>query len=568
MYEEFQQDSPMFRSSMSQTEEALQQINTIFNDWISLSMIAHNRGQSYIDSMTDLLKSLCEHPSINALGSYKTSFSEIKEMLSTLLACHEGFIFSLQSVFASSLQNFIDTKIQPLSQLKKNYEKILKEIELIKSQTVALKKSYTQKNPSQTESHFIKLHLCEKSWEIMRYDYSYLLSSTNSAAQTLALDQFLSLVFTQWSFTNTAIENLKSKENVISKLSDTIQKAKQALVTREEWMKKEKEGIEMHLNLYKKLPQFKENKEGYLWKQADFFKDWKRRYFKINESELVYYRGQQEILYTTLVLSKITELIDYEHLFAFEIYSATTQKSFILLAESDAEVKEWVYALKLASEQGLLGYEPTANIFCADCLAKAGEWYSLNLGVHLCTTCSGIHRSLGCHISKVKSLHLDNINPITNELISELHNHHDEIWGQGFRPPQFSNIEDRDAYIRSKYQLKSYMIKCKNPNEVLSQAIEAKNVVTAFKAILSGAELTSSRRSENNADIKISENSFNFLHQAARVGDLKMIELLILNGCDPEGRNIEGFTPLEVALISQQNDAVNYILKALEITPA
>lgn len=36
------------------------------------------------------------------------------------------------------------------------------------------------------------------------------------------------------------------------------------MTNREEWMKKEKEGLEMHLNLYKKLPQFKENKEGYL----------------------------------------------------------------------------------------------------------------------------------------------------------------------------------------------------------------------------------------------------------------------------------------------------------------
>lgn len=35
------------------------------------------------------------------------------------------------------------------------------------------------------------------------------------------------------------------------------------------------------------------------------------------------------------------------------------------------------------------------------------EWASLNLGVLMCIECSGIHRNLGSHISKVRSLGLD-----------------------------------------------------------------------------------------------------------------------------------------------------------------
>ena len=38
---------------------------------------------------------------------------------------------------------------------------------------------------------------------------------------------------------------------------------------------------------------------------------------------------------------------------------------------------------------------------CADCGAPQPEWVSINLGVFLCIECSGIHRSLGTHISKV-----------------------------------------------------------------------------------------------------------------------------------------------------------------------
>jgi stromal membrane-associated protein len=35
------------------------------------------------------------------------------------------------------------------------------------------------------------------------------------------------------------------------------------------------------------------------------------------------------------------------------------------------------------------------------------RWASWNLGIFVCITCAGIHRNLGVHISKVKSVNLD-----------------------------------------------------------------------------------------------------------------------------------------------------------------
>ena len=41
------------------------------------------------------------------------------------------------------------------------------------------------------------------------------------------------------------------------------------------------------------------------------------------------------------------------------------------------------------------------------CTEPAPDWADVNFGVFICIECSGIHRSLGAHLTKVKSVNLD-----------------------------------------------------------------------------------------------------------------------------------------------------------------
>lgn len=57
--------------------------------------------------------------------------------------------------------------------------------------------------------------------------------------------------------------------------------------------------------------------------------------------------------------------------------------------------------------------EPRENSRCFECSTAMDfktAWASINLGVFICIKCSGIHRSLGVHLSKVKMVHGDDWN--------------------------------------------------------------------------------------------------------------------------------------------------------------
>lgn len=77
-----------------------------------------------------------------------------------------------------------------------------------------------------------------------------------------------------------------------------------------------------------------------------------------------------------------------------------------IMCERQTEIDPFVNEANLETFKRLPG-----NNSCADCSATDPEWVSVNLGVAICIDCSGIHRSLGVQISKVRSLNLDNWEP-------------------------------------------------------------------------------------------------------------------------------------------------------------
>ena len=71
------------------------------------------------------------------------------------------------------------------------------------------------------------------------------------------------------------------------------------------------------------------------------------------------------------------------------------------------------------------------NDICADCPTTNPDWASVNLGIFICMKCSGIHRNLGTHISKVRSVEMDRWNDVQVERIKDIGNaRSNQFWEQ------------------------------------------------------------------------------------------------------------------------------------------
>ncbi|KAJ5777079.1 hypothetical protein N7520_000325 [Penicillium odoratum] len=152
------------------------------------------------------------------------------------------------------------------------------------------------------------------------------------------------------------------------------------------------------------------------------------------------------------------------------------------------------------------------NNWCADCGSSAKvEWVSINLGIVLCIECSGIHRSLGTHISKIRSLTLD-VHSFSNDIVEILlqvgNRVSNMIWeamlDQSLKPTAGSTREQRLKFITAKYvdrayieQLPSTRSRFATPNETLLASIKKNDIQGVLYGLALRANVNVPDRSRN-----------------------------------------------------------------------
>merc|ERR1719270_2354729 len=152
-------------------------------------------------------------------------------------------------------------------------------------------------------------------------------------------------------------------------------------------------------------------------------------------------------------------------------------RTYHFQAETEVSKEEWMSVLlnskevslnrafedngKTSENQGLVEFQQTlvnyirnipSNNQCCDCGGSNDPtWLSTNFGIIVCIECSGIHREMGVHISKIQSLTLDNIG--TSHLLVARYMTNDNFnkimeANAKNKPNAQSSMAERKAYIK------------------------------------------------------------------------------------------------------------------------
>ncbi|XP_037830361.1 arf-GAP with GTPase, ANK repeat and PH domain-containing protein 1-like isoform X2 [Kryptolebias marmoratus] len=211
-------------------------------------------------------------------------------------------------------------------------------------------------------------------------------------------------------------------------------------------------------------------------------------------------------------------------------------------------------ALALQSIRGIRG-----NGRCADCEAQNPDWASLNLGALICIECSGIHRNLGTHLSRVRSLDLDEwpleLIKVMSAIGNELANSVWEANTQGrLKPGPDASREERERWIRAKYEQRLFLALLPCTDLSLGQRLLRATAEEDLRTIV--LLLAHGSRQQVNETYR---DGCNALHLASHKGNVVMAQLLVWYGVDLMARDTHGNSAVTYARQASSQECVDIL---------
>ncbi|XP_034404560.1 BAR_ACAPs and ArfGap_ACAP domain-containing protein [Cyclopterus lumpus] len=590
-FEECVKDSPDFRLKLELFEADVSVIETQVDKVMKLCGKMVEAGHAYSAANQLFLTGLAELSMSHKKDSVITNcLNQFNQGLQEMVSFHTMLFDQTQRAISHQLTNLCAQFLPQLVETRREFVRIGEDLE-----TAALKSAQVSRFKAADAERASHLLLAtRKCYQHFALDYCLQLNTFKTQQRVDVLNSMFSFVHAQFTFFHQGFDLLRDLEPTMKAMAAQLSQASADCAAQR------KELENKHLLVQRDAsgepsvcpcPGSDDIIQGHLLKRCRRKpKTWKRCWFSIRDNQLMYRKSHKEnsvVLFEDLRLCAVKSLQNLDRRFCFELLSV--QKCCALQADSQQLQQLWLSALHgsidLAYREGddaplpqprepppgpplqrppVLGVALSCpgNQQCCDCGEEEPRWASVNLGVTMCIECSGIHRSLGVHLSKVRSLTLDSWEAeqlkllciLGNNVMNQIYEARCSAEGR-VKPGAASVRAEKETWIKEKYVEKRFVSDRGLKGDAgrrLYQAAEAGDLVAMATALAQGAEVNQSIGEEAGRTALIG---------AAVGGSLSACEFLLLNRANVNHRDLRGQGALHAAAAAGHTGQVCLLLK-------